>query len=393
MKSEHILHVISSLGQGGAEQLLVDLLTQFHSSYPQMRHTVIVFHDGTFRKNLEKLGITVIHIRGFLTTYDPIFIWRLVKAIRHLQPDGIHSSLWASNFLMRCTARVLKIPLVCSVHMIAPYEGSARTLLQKITPLPSHGFIAVSPTVARSLIDDVGIQPARITVITNGIPEISMDKLVWFDTNRYAIHSPRAVKKSARPECSEHGEECIEGCERKNFIIGTVGRLIAIKHFDLIIQSFALLHAQHPATQLVIIGYGPEEEHLRNLAQQLNLQESVSFLGGVQAREHYHTFDCFVQAAPNEGFSLALLEALSAQLPVIVTSHTSKHDLITHEHDGLIVPHGDQGELAKALEKICNDTLFGRTVAENGYQTFKNRGSIATTCSNYNAIFATFCEF
>ena len=126
---------------------------------------------------------------------------------------------------------------------------------------------------------------------------------------------------------------------------------MGIKRFDLLIDAIAQLHKKDQAVRLRLIGMGPRLRALQERVRQQNVQNAVVFLVDVPAVEYYHLFDCFVLPSPREGISIAILEAMRAQLPSIVVSDDT-HPVVRHEHNGLVVPRADVQLLANAIEYV-----------------------------------------
>jgi glycosyltransferase involved in cell wall biosynthesis len=136
------------------------------------------------------------------------------------------------------------------------------------------------------------------------------------------------------------------------------GRLIARKGQHHLLQAMSLLHQRGYAgrMRIVFVGTGDMESQLHELCQELDLQSHVVF-AGFRDREqmpgYYREADLFVLPSYNEGMSVALLEAISAGLPVIVTNTGGTVELV---HDnGLIVPWADPSALANAIETFLCD--------------------------------------
>jgi glycosyltransferase involved in cell wall biosynthesis len=357
----HIVHIISSLAIGGAELLLYTLVRHLSPPY---RHTVIYFHDGPVRQRLKALGIPTYNIHGLYLRYDPLFFSRLLKIVYELQPDLLCSSLWSANFFSAFVSRITGIPLVSILHTVRAHEGPIRNLLDHLCLSKAQAIIAVSAHVAQSLLESgVKIAPSALITIPNGV-----------DLN--GIIGTRSITRAEI------------GLQDTDFIIGSVGRLVPVKNYHLFLQSAALLIRKYPDVKIVIIGSGPEYSKLRQLAHHLAIFEHVQFLRTDQTWGYYPLFDCFVQPSRFEGLSLALLEALCWQLPVIVTGHNKAHELIIHNYNGLVIEPQSVEQLYLALEKLYVHTQESKTLGHNGFQTVKNSHTLTTMLGLYQKVLA-----
>ncbi len=123
----------------------------------------------------------------------------------------------------------------------------------------------------------------------------------------------------------------------------TVGRLSPEKNQARLIRAFAPVHAENPATRLVIVGSGPLADDLEALVAELHLQGSV-FLTGMQRNPHaiMHHADCFVLSSDYEGQPMVILEALVLGLPIVTVEFASAKNALS-SGSGLIVPQTEQG--------------------------------------------------
>lgn len=353
-----ILHLIASLQQGGAETLLLALAKELK---PQAEQHVVYFHDGPLRAQFEELGIPLTQIQGIMP-YDPLFQLKLYRCLQKNKPDIIHASLWSANFFGRTHARLLKIPIICAVHAVASHEGGLRNMLDRLLMVKPTQIIAVAPAIKDELIEKIHFSPTSISVIANGI-----------DTHFF----------------SEQKKRCASGKDTSLFTIGFVGRLAPVKMIPLLVRSFAQALTQVPTLRLVIVGDGPERQTIVHAIKQKGISAAVKLVGRAPSAAWLGTFDCFVLPSHYEGLSLALLEAMASELPVIVTGANQAHDVITHEYHGLIVPPLDEQALTNALLFVARNRNKARAFGENGAKAVHHAYSIATTAKQYMRLFHT----
>ena len=362
MKKIKVLHIISSLKIGGAEALLCSLIE--HLNTAPFEHHVIYFHDGPHRKTLTDMGIELYHITGIVGQYDFCMVYRLIHTIKKINPDVIHGALWAANFFARLIGRLLNIKTVNAVHLIVEDDGRVRNTLDRLTLRFADNLIAVSPRVAESVIKNFKITQDLI-VIANGI-------------NYHALLTKSQLNLIDRTSV---------GLTDQHFIIGCVARFVAFKNHSLLLESFAQLVEKYPHARLMLVGIGQLEKQLREQAQTLGITEKVLFIIGQPAYQYYPLFDCFAQPSAYEGLSVALLESLCFKLPVIVTGIDHMHDVITHEHSGLVIEPNNRASLRKALERlICNPNQC-KQLGEQGFFLVKNQYTLDSMAHKYNQLF------
>ncbi len=358
MSKIKVAHVISSLKIGGAETVLYNILA--HLNTDKYEHTVVFFHDGAFRKNIEQLGIKTVQIKKGLFSYDPIFLWNFFSTILKLTPDFIHASLWAANLLTRATARILKIKFICVIHTVPEHEGKIRNIIDNFTFFLAPKIVTVSHSIEKAIHKQYfGLKNKTLT-ITNGI-----------DDKKLIVLS----KKTGFIKKDFHYEQ--------NFVIGNVGRFIEAKNQDLLLHAFAEIVKEFPHTRLIIIGHGPKKQELKNKAELLGIQQYVNFIIDQPAYRYYTIMDCFVLPSLYEGLPMALLEALAFSIPSIATSH----DVIENNKSGLVIKPSLQ-DLISALRIIIQMEKAQRDrMGFYGNQVLQENFSIESMINLYGQLF------
>lgn len=148
------------------------------------------------------------------------------------------------------------------------------------------------------------------------------------------------------------------------FTIGTVGRLVEKKGIDTLINALSILVKDGRNIYLKIAGDGPLETDLKQQTTSLGLSENrVQFLGALphdKVAGFISGLDVFVLPCKKDsqgdmdGIPVVLMEAMLCQVPVISTDISGVPELIIHNHSGLIVPQGNDNELAKAISQLLD---------------------------------------
>ena len=259
--------------------------------------------------------------------------------------------LWAANMLGRLIGTILRIPVISALHALPQHEGAVRTILGRLMPQPTL-YCAVSRSIKEC---QQRAHSTAIIIIPNGI-EIAPE------------HNPIHIDKNS-------------------FVIGSVGRFVPVKNYHMLLTSFSEIYRQHPHSNLILIGHGPLEQKLRAYARALEIDHAVTFIINEPAAEYYHMFDCFVQCSDYEGLSMALLEAMSNKISVIATGNNNTHDVIEHEHDGIIIPPGNQEALTIALKRYLINPDLRSLYAQRGYDKCIAQYTVTTMCKSYDDVF------
>lgn len=348
-----ILHVISSLKTGGAEQVLFNILDRLKDDF---EHQVIYFHDGPFKEKIENLGIKTTQISGLICNYDPLFIYRFIKKIVSFRPVLISSSLWSANILSRIIGKLFKIPVINAIHALPQFEGRFRNFIDKRTLNLASKIISVSENITDIILANNLSLKNKIITIKNGV---NLEEL------EYKFKTYGLTKKDLNLQ--------------SHFVIGTVGRFIKAKNQDLLIKAFKKINIKYPHSRLIIVGIGTEEQSLKDLISTLNLEDKIKLIIAQPAYKYLPAFDCFILPSKLEGLSLALLEAMAAHLPVITTGIITplatqiiiNHEIIINNQNGLVIRPNSIEQIISSIETLILNKELTQKLAQKGYNTIK----------------------
>jgi GalNAc-alpha-(1->4)-GalNAc-alpha-(1->3)-diNAcBac-PP-undecaprenol alpha-1,4-N-acetyl-D-galactosaminyltransferase len=172
---------------------------------------------------------------------------------------------------------------------------------------------------------------------------------------RHLVAAERVVVIPNPVSCPPTGEPGVELPAGRRLV--SMGRLVPLKQFDLLIEVFASLAARHPQWSLVVLGEGPQRRRLERLAAELGVESRVCLPGAV-SNPGVLLRDCgvFVLTSRYEGFPNALCEAMACGVPAVAFAcPTGPSEIIRDGVDGLLVADGDRGALTAALNRLMHD--------------------------------------
>lgn len=201
--------------------------------------------------------------------------------------------------------------------------------------------IAVSASLKEAMMR-LGLPETKIAVVPNGV-----------DTEKFHPMS-RAEARSRL------------GLENGKLIL-SVGHLVPLKGFDLLIRSFAALVEQkeHRDSRLVIVGEGPERPRLEKLVASLGLSDRVRLVGAVAHRDlrpWYSAADAFCLASSREGWPNVLLESMACGTPVVATAVGGAPEIVASDRLGLLAERSEP-PLARALDRALSEVWDHRLIA------------------------------
>jgi len=139
-------------------------------------------------------------------------------------------------------------------------------------------------------------------------------------------------------------------------LVGAIGRLHVQKGHTFLIDAAARVLRESGPVRYVLVGSGPLQQELQASVERLGIADRFSF-AGFQADyiAYMQALDIAVMPSLWEGFSIAMQEFMALAKPLVVTDHPSFLEAIRHEQHGLVVPRGDSGALAAAIESLLRD--------------------------------------
>lgn len=196
------------------------------------------------------------------------------------------------------------------------------------------------------------------------------------------IHIPNAVASASLDAAfigDEEGGKEGDGCApAKGKIVLYVGRLVAEKGVQVLLEAVPAVLHHHPDALFFIAGRGPYEEELRSLAGRLGVGTHVRFLGYVEEREKQRLMrQASVIVVPSlyEPFGIIALEAMAAGTPVVATDAGGLDEVLDHWVTGIKVPAGDPGALGQAISEVLGDDALSRGLAARAAVAVRERFS------------------
>jgi len=156
-------------------------------------------------------------------------------------------------------------------------------------------------------------------------------------------------------------------------VILTVSRLVKKNGIDDLIKAGQYLDFPF---KILIIGVGPEEDNLRKIAKDLNIEDKIIFQGKVDYGElpkYYSMADVFVRPSLSEGFGNVFLEAMACSLPVIGTEVGGIPDFLKDRENGLFCQVNNPQDISKKIEEILKDDDLRKTLKENGLDLVREK--------------------
>jgi sugar transferase (PEP-CTERM/EpsH1 system associated) len=348
-----VVHVVLSLDIGGLERVVLNLARQ--SSLQGQRVAIVCLErPGVLAAEVRAAGVAL-HCVEKQPGIRLRVIAQLARLFRILRPDVIHTHQVGALLYAGLAARAVGVPVVVHTEHGRHYARQRRRWLGRMAGRMAARFFCVSREIAGEVIGWRIAPRAKVAVLPNGI-----------DLTPFAQTFDRAAIRRSF------------GIPADVPVIGSVGRLVAVKRQDRLIRALAELAREQSAAHLLLVGDGPLLRDLRALAAQLGLADRVHFAGyqPVPAR-CLAAMDVFALTSDSEGMPLALLEAWAARLPVVASRVGSLPDLIDPGATGLLFAADDASGLVEALAAMLENRTLARELGDVGRRQVEARFTLA----------------
>lgn len=348
-----VLHVLPTLALGGAESF-VHRLARAQREAGTGAPAVVALHAGGPVEALlgaDGIPFEVIGIRR-RSVRRPLAAWRdgralvrgVLAALRAHRAELVQTHLDDADWIGLAAARRAGVPCAVTYHnpTLAPHGRTSgewrsrlRRRLRASTLARADAVVAVGEEVRQALLASPGVRPERLHLVPSGIVARPLASL-----------EQRAAWRAARAGLVGDAEP----------LLGSVGRLVANKGHDLVLDALARVRRSHPRTRLWIAGEGPERVRLEERAHQLGVAPAVCWLGARHDIEEWLAIsDLFVTGSRYEGLGLAAAEAQHAGLAVVGFRVAGIWRVVADGETGLLVADGDSEALARAIEALVAD--------------------------------------
>ncbi|TCK84927.1 glycosyltransferase [Albibacterium bauzanense] len=343
MEKIKILHIIKSLGRGGAEMLLPETLKLHNQERFEFHYIYFLPWKNQLENALKDAGGKVSCFSA-KNNIELMLQWR--KVIRYITQHNIqlvHCHLPWAGFLGRLVHRLKGIPLIYTEHNKQERYHKITFYLNKWTFNSQSKAIAVSEDVALSI--QKNIQPTiPVEVISNGVNTSS------FKRN---TQDGVAIRKDL-------------GLPENALIIGTVAVFRFQKRLLEWLEVMAQVCANDERVYGIIVGDGPLKEELLNKRRELGLENRV-FMPGlkVEVKPWLSAMDIYMMSSEFEGLPIALLEAMSMGCAVVTTDAGGIKEVIQNNINGLMVPVEEWKSLKNEVLKLIYSEPLRLELAQN----------------------------
>ncbi len=367
-----VAHVIYRLDVGGLENGLVNLINRIPAE--RFRHVIICLTDySAFRRRIRRSDVPVFTLNK-PPGNSPIFHFKLWRLLMQLRPDIVHTrNLGALEGALPAALAGVRVRIHSEHgHDIGDLGGGNRKyqwVRRALKPFV-HQYIALSKDLERYLHEKIHVPANRVAQLYNGV-----------DTELF--HPARGGREPL---------PCADFAGPDQFVIGTVGRMQAVKDPVTLARAFVrLLHMVPDGARrlrLVMVGDGPLKEQVLTVIEEAGATR-LAWLAGERddVPRIMRGLDLFVLPSISEGVSNTVLEAMASGLPVVATRVGGNPELIKAGVTGTLVPRDDPESMARAMRAYAESTELCRRHGSEARHAVERRFGMEAMVNAYMAVY------
>ncbi|MDF1535205.1 MAG: glycosyltransferase [bacterium] len=336
-----VLHIISGLGVGGAERLLL-WAAKYHDRDKYPIGVVSMMSGGELATEIRDSGVPVVELGQAKGRLTPAGFRNLLSTVASVRPEVIQGHMFHSNLLTRLTKLFVSKDsrVINTVHI--EWEPFRRKIAYALTAPLVDGTVTFSPDAGK--------------VFTETGP-----------VGRPIRYIPYGIEVGPRAKKDREGLRTRLGIDLPGPMWITVGRLSRQKAYPDLIEAFAMIKPVQGGPTLLIVGEGEDKPILEKLIQEKGLLHRVRLLGvRHDVPDLLAASDAFVLSSHWEGNPLVVLEAMRASLPIVTTRVGMVPTMTVDGKTAFVVEPNRPDLLASAMEKLMTLGHQARTMGEAG---------------------------
>jgi sugar transferase (PEP-CTERM/EpsH1 system associated) len=364
-----VLHVVPcGFAGGGMENGIVNVTNRL--SEDRFRVSICALDSlETFSKRIERSDSEYYLMPKHGGGIDWQLIWPLSRVIRQSGAEIVHSHNWGTFLYSVLAAKLAGVLIIHGEHgkneAVLQSDSRARRWVKSRLGRRLDRLVTVSQALAMEW-KGYGVSPERIRWIPNGV-----------DTDRFR---PRTDRSEMRRRF---------GLPEEGLLIGSIGRLDALKNHEVLIDAFALLAVRMPELYLGIMGTGPSEKRLRERAEKSAYSSRIFFLGHQSDPQNFYAaMDIFALPSKYEGMSNVVLEAMAGGLPVVCADLPAHREVFNADSEGIVVAPCTPFNLADALGSLCQDSARRKALGSAARDKALSQFSMTQMVSGYEKLYS-----
>jgi glycosyltransferase involved in cell wall biosynthesis len=360
-----VLHLIGSLTAGGAERNLYYLGPHFRTS--AFDHSICcMIERGEFASDLEAAGVRVFELgyrkRHFLRT-----VMRLADILRKENIGVLHTHLFEPGLVGRLAAWLAGTPVIIThEHGKTLWKKPYHHLFERLALWRTDMRIVVSEDIREIRKKREGTPDSKMVLIENAVDPVRFDVT---EETRGALRRELGI------------DDC--------FVVGTVGRLVPAKAYDLFLEVAHELLKTNTQMRFLLVGDGRLRADLEARLMELGLEGRVLMLGNrTDIPELLAAMDLYLITSVREGLPISLVEAMFAARPIVSTRAGGIPEVLAEPGTGVLVESGDKTGTVRAITDLMADPEKREAMGRSAREAASGRYSPATVLEKLDALYS-----
>ncbi|MDO8512121.1 MAG: glycosyltransferase [bacterium] len=343
-----VLHLITGLGVGGAEMMLLRTLPLLQTTFDN--EVCCVMGRGPVGEKIEEKGISVHYLD--LGKYNfPIVAWRFVKISKQFKSGLLVTYLIHADIFGRILGRLAGVKKIISSQRGFYVQWKFLKKIDKWTSFLVAKYFVQTSFAKEVLMNELSLSADKFVVIPNAI------KLVEYQFNLDVEKKKKEL-----------------GIPNDNLCIICVSNLKPEKGYEELLEAFESVYSRNKKINLLVVGSGKEMTKYLNQIENYSSGNNIIFLGQrSDVKEILRLGEIFVLATYSEGMSNAILEAMASKLAIITTDIEVNREVIKDNVSGLLIPPRDAKSIEEKIDFLVGNYEKRRELGENAYREVLER--------------------
>ncbi len=355
MRKIRVMYVIWSLGLGGAEQVIINLIRGLdRDRFEPM--VCCLNEEGAFADLVKARGVPVFALRK-RPGPDLATVGKIQCLLKEHRVDILHGHLWGGNFWGRLAARTARTPVVVvTEHSVDVWKKWYHKAMDRFLAGWTDKVIVVSHKVKDFYRSEVGLPEDKLAVIYNGIP---------LPGDPCPTPRQQALKKEL-------------GVADGVPVIANIGRLVPAKANHMFMEALRHLLKEGARFQALIVGDGPLRQRLEEEGKDLVREGVLCFTGLRQdMSDILDITDIAALSSTREGFSIVVLECMAKGIPFVATNVGGNDEQIIDGQTGFLTEVNNPRALAAAMSRLVNDASLRQEMGQKARDRLRRHFSLS----------------
>ncbi|KAA3658314.1 MAG: glycosyltransferase [Calditrichaeota bacterium] len=364
-----VAHLMQVLHFGGKENGIVNIVNNTDSEI--FENYIITFIKGGSLHKMVKPERCKIVSTGRKWGNDSTLPFKVAGRLRENDVHMLHTHAWSTLIEGYGGAKLARTPVIIhGEHGTMKDDSSKHRIIQRFIWDRFDKILSVSEVLSDQLAKRIGYPREKIQTLVNGV---DLDKFI---DHRHLENYKEIVDLPADTP-----------------VFGSVGRLVQVKNYPLLLRSAKKVFEKMPNARLLLVGAGPLYPETKAMIQELGIAEKTIFIRWRKNIPDYiRAMDVFILPSFSEGMSNTILEAMACSRTVIATDVGGNPELVDNNKTGMLVPSDDDEAMSAAIIDLLHNTEKRRTFAAAGRRKVEEQYTFQQMIRRYEKLYIELAE-